>query len=536
MESCVRKRDVDVERTIAGREPTQETLRENAARLQAILDTTVDGIVTIDESAVIKSFNKAAERIFGYSADEVIGRKVNTLMPSPHREDHDTYIANYLRTGEAKIIGIGREVMGRKKDGTTFPLYLAVSEVRVGRRRLFAGILRDVSEQRKAEEALRQSEQKYRALVESSSDAILMVDQNRKIVSFNRAFLRLFGLRWDEVEGKSTRILYPSEESFVSFGELSFPAVESEGSSRTEWELIRKDGTIFPSEATMAAVRNADGSIKGYVAVIRDITKRKRAEEELERYREHLEEMIRDRTRELENAHRALVQKEKLKTLGAISAEVAHQIRNPLMSIGGFARRLNEKSPGVAEIDIILKESRRLEKILDRISNYLKPVELRPQECSINALIEECLDLLSPELEREGVAPKLVLSPDLPPAYVDPGILMQALVNVVRNSVRVIDKKGKLIIGTFETDRNIHIYVQAPVPGMKAKDPDLFLLPFGEDRQNIAMPICFRLLKDMGGTLSLKQEEGSVVFAASLLKAIEGETKVDETKVGETHE
>jgi len=142
-------------RQCAPQGPEEESLREKAARLQAILDTTVDGMITIDELSIVQSFNKAAESIFGYPAREVIGSNVSMLMPSPYREEHDTYVDNYLRTGNRKIIGTGREVAGRRKDGSTFPLYLAVSEVQVGDKRLFTGILRDITKRKKAEEDLK---------------------------------------------------------------------------------------------------------------------------------------------------------------------------------------------------------------------------------------------------------------------------------------------------------------------------------------------------------------------------------------------
>ena len=135
----------------------EENLREKGARLQAILDTTVDGIITINDLGIVQSFNKAAERIFGYPAGEVIGNNVNMLMPLPYREEHDAYVDNYLRTGNRKIIGTGREVAGRRKDGATFPLYLAVSEVWVGKRRIFTGIVRDITERKKADEDLKRA-------------------------------------------------------------------------------------------------------------------------------------------------------------------------------------------------------------------------------------------------------------------------------------------------------------------------------------------------------------------------------------------
>ena len=128
---------------------------ESGERLRAILETAVDAIVTIEESGVIESVNPAAERAFGYSRDELLGRNVSMLMPSPYREEHDRHVERYLRTGEARIIGIGREVEAQRKDGTVFPVDIAVSEVRLPGRRLFTGIIRDLTERREMEERAR---------------------------------------------------------------------------------------------------------------------------------------------------------------------------------------------------------------------------------------------------------------------------------------------------------------------------------------------------------------------------------------------
>lgn len=132
-------------------------LQESASRMRAILDTTVDAIITIDEHGLIESFNPAAERLFGYTAAQVRGRNVKMLMPAPYREAHDGYLAHYRGTGERKIIGIGREVTGQRQDGTTFPMDLAVSEVQFNGERVFTGVVRDITERKRAEEALRQA-------------------------------------------------------------------------------------------------------------------------------------------------------------------------------------------------------------------------------------------------------------------------------------------------------------------------------------------------------------------------------------------
>ncbi len=130
---------------------TNTELAGEKARLRAILDSAVEGIVTIDPQGVIESFNPAAERIFGYAAREAVGQSVCLLMPEPDRSKHDQYVSRFLSTGRANIIGIGREVLGQRKDGSVFPMYLAVSEVRLGEQRLFTGFVRDITEVKAAE-------------------------------------------------------------------------------------------------------------------------------------------------------------------------------------------------------------------------------------------------------------------------------------------------------------------------------------------------------------------------------------------------
>jgi two-component system sensor kinase FixL len=133
----------------------ENELHEQSRRTQAILETAADGIITIDEQGTIRSINPAAEHMFGYRGPEIIGRNVSVLMPEPQRSEHDTYIADHLHTGQAKIIGIGREVAGRRKDGEIFPMRISVSEVFLGQERIFTGILRDITRQKQAESELK---------------------------------------------------------------------------------------------------------------------------------------------------------------------------------------------------------------------------------------------------------------------------------------------------------------------------------------------------------------------------------------------
>ena len=162
-----------VEPTSARQKPGPTALSDSEKRLRAILETAVEGIITIDDRGLIESVNPAAERYFGYQAEEIIGKNVSVLMPSPYREEHGGYLRDYRRTGKAKIIGIGREVVARRKDGTPFPIDLSVSEVRLANRRLFAGFIRDITERKRLEkEILEISDREQRRIGQDLHDGL----------------------------------------------------------------------------------------------------------------------------------------------------------------------------------------------------------------------------------------------------------------------------------------------------------------------------------------------------------------------------
>ena len=185
------KNFVSIHRDISERKNHEQSLLDRKARLRAIVDTAVDAIITIDPDGIIESFNPAAERMFGYSATEATGHNVKILMPAPYHEKHDGYIARYLKTGEKKIIGIGREVVGRRKDGTTFPVDLAVSEFEIGTKRHFTGIVRDISRQRADQQRLLQAE-RLAAIGEAMTG---LTHESRNALSRSQANLRRLARR-----------------------------------------------------------------------------------------------------------------------------------------------------------------------------------------------------------------------------------------------------------------------------------------------------------------------------------------------------
>src|SRR5262249_11817623 len=261
---------------------TLEELAQAEERMRSVVNHVVDGIISIDEHGTVTTFNPAAERIFGYAAPEVIGRNVKLLMPEPYHSEHDRYLADYLRTGQAKIIGIGREVVGRRKDGSTFPMELAISGFRMGARHHFTGVVRGITDRKGAEEELRQAEERMRSVVDHVIDGIITIDERGLIESFNAAAQQLFGYARAEVIGQNVKLLMPEPyhgehdgylRSYLTTGQAKIIGIGREVVGR------RKDGSTFPMELAVSAFHI--GPRRYFTGIVPDITERKQAMEAL---------------------------------------------------------------------------------------------------------------------------------------------------------------------------------------------------------------------------------------------------------------
>lgn len=215
---------------------------------------------------------------------------------------------------------------------------------------------------------------------------------------------------------------------------------------------------------------------------------------------------------------KALVQKEKLKTLGAVAAEVAHEIRNPLVAIGGFARRLHTRYPEASEAEIILEECRRLERILDRIRNYLSPVEVTLRAHSLEDILHRCKELMSLELENRGMRCRLEVEPGIGFLTVDANALLQVFINLVRNAIQAMQRGDELVVRAYGSAQHVLIRFQNPCRKPMPTHSEALFLPFDEGGQSIGLPLSYRLIRTMGGVLSFSWEEPFAVFTISLPK------------------
>ena len=263
-----------------------EELLSSKRHTDAVLGNICEGIIELTLDGKIVYANSLATSLLAATEEALLGSSFVEAFEKGQRKRVSELLDENEVTSAAITEDSPVDLNGKQLSMKILPISDKGNRTKVV-------VLHDLTERKLAEKALKESEEKYRTVVESSSDAVLMIDKERRIASCNQAFLNLFGYGRPEVEGKSIRMIHCSDDSFRLFAEHAYPVIDAVGTFRAEWDFKHKDGTIFPVETVTSKVTYADGSLRGYVAMIRDITERKQAEavlrESEERYRTVLE-------------------------------------------------------------------------------------------------------------------------------------------------------------------------------------------------------------------------------------------------------
>ncbi len=400
-------------------------------RLSAVLDNILDGIITINERGTVESFNKSAVKIFGYHADEVIGHNVKMLMPEPYHNEHDGYLHHFATTGEKKVIGIGRQVIGKRKEGSTFPMDLAVSEMKLGDARMFTGIVRDITERKKVEELQAQ----FLAIVESSTDAIMSKTLDGIVTSWNPAAEKMFGYAAHEMIGQPMALLIPPDRSEE---EPQILAKIRRGENIEHFETMRrkKNGDVFPISVTISPIRDLSGVIIGASKIARDISER--------------------------------VKIERMKS--EFISTVSHELRTPLTSIrgslgliaGGVAGELPAQAKSL--VDIAHKNSERLILLVNDILDMEKieagKMEFQPKPIELRTLLEQALEGNRAYAEQYKVTYELKENLAGVMVNVDANRLLQVLANLLSNAAKFSRTGGKVTVDSAINGNIVHVSVQ----------------------------------------------------------------------------
>ncbi|MBB6252448.1 PAS domain-containing sensor histidine kinase [Nitrospirillum iridis] len=483
---------------------------------RALVDTLPDGVIVIDGQGTIQSFNPACESLFGWTAGEVIGRNIKLLMPAPYQEEHDQYLARYRATGERRIIGIGREVTGLRRDGTTFPMELSVGEAQQqDAPPAYIGIIRDISDRQAAEQALRNREARLASIIETIPDALIVIDGQGLIRSFSPAAQRLFGYAEAEVVDRNVSILMPSPyreqhdqyiARYLATGEKRIIGVGRIVSGQ------RRDGSVFPMELAVGAV-DLEGE-RLFTGFVHDLSEHQAVE------------------RRLQQIQAELLHVSRVSVMGQLASALAHELNQPLTAVVNYIKaslRLLERPEGTdmplarEAMEKASEQALRAGQIIRRLRDFIAKGGTDRRMESLDGVIEEAAALALVGARDSGVRIELRLQRQERRAVIDKIQIQQVLLNLIRNAVEAMSGRPERVLSiTAASDAEGFMEVAVADTGHGLDDAVMARLfqPFvsGKERgMGVGLSISRSIIEAHGGRLwPERNERGGATFRFTL--------------------
>lgn len=520
----------------------RQALNNSAARMQTLLNTVVDGILTVDERyGIVETVNPSVERIFGYSASEIIGQNFSLLIPELKYNPGKGSLGFYSATDEERTADTGREVVGKRKDGSNFPIDMAVSEMWLGGQHYFTCILRDITvrkcietEQALLEQRLRDQQLNTRSLIESNVDALTTIDPLGIISDVNQQMEILTGCSRDELIGTSFRKYF----SDPNLAETTIKRVLSE-KKLIDYELTvrARNGGEKVVSYNAATFYDRDGKLLGVFAAARDVTERKRFEQKLH-----------EKNIELEAAKTA-AEKANLAKSDFLS-RMSHELRSPLNAILGFAQLLEAGSPPPTEIQVVrLKEILKagwylfelINEILDLAVIESGKVSLSQEPLSMIEVMHECQTMIEPEAQNRGIQVTFHEF-DCPLfAIADRTRVKQVLINLLSNAIKYNREQGKVEVKcNVASPERIRISVKDTGDGLPPEMLGQLFQPFNrlgqengtEEGTGIGLVVTKQLIELMGGLIGVESTVGvGSEFWIELIRDVSAQSAHEKTPV-----
>jgi len=393
--------------------------------LQAILDSAVSAILAIDDNGRIRSVNPATEAMFGYRADELLGQNIKMLMPEPYRREHDDYIARHVKTGEKRIIGVGREVKGQRKNGSIFPIHLAVSEFNVAGQRFFSGIINDLSVRAELQEQVDRQSLLFETVFQHVPEALVISSPDGKILLFNSAATKMFGYASDEALGMAWEDLLgaPTNLPQTEF-DMSKSADRAPGLTLSVM-LRRKDGSTFPAEGNVTQVVDQYAKPRVRVSVFRDVTETLKQKE-------------------------AAVKSQRLEAIGQLTGGIAHDFNNLLTIISGNLELLEEQPLSEQDRELLDRAARAADsgaRLTKRLLTFARRRHLAPAVINLNDQVRAMAELLRRTL-GDMIELRTHLASSLWLVRADAGEVEAAVLNLAINARDAMPEGGTLVVRT----------------------------------------------------------------------------------------
>ncbi|MEO5660081.1 MAG: PAS domain S-box protein [Polaromonas sp.] len=431
----------------AARNRAQSQLRDSERRVRTLLDNLDEGIASISETGIVELFNPAAERMFGYGSEEVVGKNISMLMPGPYRSEHDGYMARFRHTGKAHIIGVGREITAQRSDGSIFPMDLRISEFFLEGRRQFIGGMRDITESKRITEALRASETQMRQITDTVPALIACLDKNQRFSFHNKAYEEVFGLAAGQIKGQTLAEV---------LGEPAYAAIKDKVEEvlrgypvRYEREQMTPDGGR-KSYAMQYMPRYGEGADEGKVVGLfslgTDITELKR----IDRMKTEFVSTVSHELRTPLTSIRG--------SLGLISGGVAGEIPEAVKNLVGIAKSNCERL--IRLINDML-DSEKIESGKMRLD--LQVVDIRP-------LIQQTLAANEGFAGQHRVKLQMLAPDEALKVRIDSDRMTQVLTNLLSNAAKFSPPDSTVEVRLSRVARCVRVEVVDHGPGI----PDEF--------------------------------------------------------------
>jgi two-component system sensor kinase FixL len=422
-------------------EPQEERAQRLEREFQAVLDAAVDAVVLFDNDGRIDLLNHAGERMFGYNEEEVVGLKVNILLPEPYRSQHDDYLRHYVEAGEPRMIGGGRELLAKRRDGSEFSAELAIGRVKGTDPPRFVGFIRDITVRRNAEEALRRSEAQLTIAQEIANLGNYVVHFDGKYEDYwsphlYRVLGRRYGERFIGVYDYLEPMVHAADRALwqQTRDELDAGAKSAD----IEYRIIHPDGSLRYVHHIAQTTRSPDGRVLRQVGTLHDITDRRRAEDEARQMQDRI-------------AHFG-----RISTMGEMAAAIAHEVNQPLTAIATYAQacqrliangEASEEEIGAA-LEQIGMQALRAGEVIRRLRSFVKNREVRRELIEASRLLDDVQALAQTDARHHGVRIRIESAYPTPQVQADTVQIQQVILNLVRNSIDAMQ-------GIPETQREI---------------------------------------------------------------------------------
>ncbi|WP_045835377.1 PAS domain-containing sensor histidine kinase [Hyphomicrobium sp. 99] len=393
--------------------------------LQAILDSAVSAILAIDDAGRIRSVNPATEAMFGYRADEMLNQNIKMLMPEPYRTEHDDYISRHVKTGEKRIIGIGREVKGQRKNGSIFPIHLAVSEFLVDGQRFFSGIINDLSDRAELRDEVDRQSRLFETVFQHAPEALVISSPDGKILLFNPAATKIFGYDLAEATGMEWANLFGDADSLPQIEFNISRSIERAPDLNLSVMLRRKDGSTFPAEGNITQVVDQHAKPTVRVSVFRDVTERLKNKE-------------------------AAVKSQRLEAIGQLTGGIAHDFNNLLTIISGNLELLEEQPLSEQDRDLLDRAARAADsgaRLTKRLLTFAGRRHLAPAVINLNDQVRAMTELLRRTL-GDMIELRTNLASPLWLVRADAGEVEAAVLNLAINARDAMPEGGTLAVRT----------------------------------------------------------------------------------------